>query len=68
MRHTSTPDYPRTRASATCPFCRHPKGFGLVACWPCFRSSGAKNCEPRAERVLEAFECRLIERAERDHD
>ena len=66
MKTTRTADYPRTRAHATCAFCGRAKGFGLVACWTCFRSRGVKDCDQRAEAHLEAFECCLIERAERD--
>lgn len=33
-------DYPRLRAYSHCPLCGHPKGNGLLCCWPCFNLHG----------------------------
>jgi hypothetical protein len=54
-----TPDNPRVRASLICPLCNGAKGAGLVACWPCFRSSGLKQGDPAAERRVAAREAEL---------
>lgn len=53
-------DYPRTRNCPVCPFCGQNKSHGLLACWPCFRSKGVKNCEPKAEAFLATFEAVLV--------
>jgi hypothetical protein len=49
-------DNPRVRASLVCPLCNGAKGAGLVACWPCFRSSGLKDGSASAERAVAARE------------
>lgn len=36
-------DYPRVRASLTCPLCNGTKDAGLIACWTCYRSHGMRN-------------------------
>lgn len=55
-------DHPLTRRQTVCPFCAQHKDRGLVACWPCFRSSGLKSCDCTAESMLDAFEDVLAER------
>jgi hypothetical protein len=49
-------DHPLTRAQETCPLCGGHKNIGLVACWPCFRSSGLKNDDEKAKAKLDTFE------------
>jgi hypothetical protein len=49
-------DNPRVRASLVCPLCNGAKDAGLVACWPCFRSSGLKQGDPAAEARVAARE------------
>jgi hypothetical protein len=55
-------DHPLVRASLICPLCDGAKGAGLVACWPCFRSSGLKECDPGAERIVANRETSLAAR------
>jgi hypothetical protein len=55
----SAPDHPRVRASLICPLCNSAKASGLIACWPCFRSSGLKDCDPAAERRVATREAQL---------
>jgi hypothetical protein len=57
-------DNPLTRRGFTCPLCYGPKDSGLVACWYCFKRSGLKNGEPRAEEAVSNFE-RFLESQER---
>jgi hypothetical protein len=52
----SAPDNPRVRASLVCPLCNGAKASGLVACWPCFRTSGLKQGDPAAEARIAARE------------
>jgi hypothetical protein len=49
-------DHPLTRRQTTCPFCYRHKDPYLVACWPCFRSSGLKNGDKDANERLDNFE------------
>jgi hypothetical protein len=49
-------DHPFVRAHHACPFCARQKDAGLVACWPCFRTSGLKDCDPVAEAHLDRQE------------
>jgi hypothetical protein len=49
-------DNPRVRAGFTCPICYGPKDQGLVACWPCFRSSRLRYGDPKAEQTISDFE------------
>lgn len=55
-------DHELTRRQTDCPFCKGFKDQGLVACWPCFRSSGLKYGKESAEAVLDEFEDMLIRR------
>ena len=52
-------DHERTRNQTRCPFCPRHKDTGLVACWSCFRSSGLKRGDERAQQTLDAFEAAL---------
>ena len=54
-----TNDNPRTRKQMVCPFCLGRKDVGLVACWPCFKSSGLKDGSTAAEAKLAKFEAAL---------
>jgi hypothetical protein len=49
-------DNPRVRASLVCPLCNGAKASGLVACWPCFRTSGLKEGDSLAEARVAARE------------
>jgi hypothetical protein len=55
-------DNPRVRASLVCPLCNGAKASGLVACWPCFRTSGLKQGDPAAERAIAERETSLAAR------
>lgn len=52
-------DNPNVRNHHLCPLCDGPKDVGLVACWPCFRSSGLKYGDAAAERKLTERESQL---------
>ena len=52
-------DHSFVRAHHACPFCARQKDAGLVACWPCFRTSGLKDCDPVAEAHLDRQEAWL---------
>jgi hypothetical protein len=52
-------DNPRVRASLVCPLCNGAKDRGLVACWPCFRTSGLKEGAAEPERKIAAREAQL---------
>jgi hypothetical protein len=56
-------DHIRVRNQTFCPFCGEHKDIGLVACWPCFRSSGLKYGDESAEEILSAFEAALTDEA-----
>jgi hypothetical protein len=60
-----TLDNPRTRSGFTCPICLGPKDRGLVACWYCFKTSGLKQCAPRAEKIVADFEAFLESQEQR---
>lgn len=47
-------DNPHVRASTVCPLCSGFKSQGLVACWPCYRSSDLKYGNPAAEAKIAA--------------
>jgi hypothetical protein len=49
-------DNPRVRASLVCPLCNGAKASGLVACWPCFRTSGLKEGAAAPEALVAARE------------
>lgn len=49
-------DHYLTRNQTTCPFCYRHKDLHLVACWPCFRSSGLKYGDETANERLDDFE------------
>jgi hypothetical protein len=59
-------DNPRVRAHHLCPLCNGPKDAGLVACWPCFRSSGLKNGRRDAEWRIQDRERELAKRETSD--
>lgn len=61
----ATIDNPLTRAGWTCPICLGSKDAGLVACWPCFRTSGLKQCDPKAEAKVAEFEDFLTQQERR---
>jgi hypothetical protein len=52
-------DYPRLRASTTCPLCQGEKGPGCVACWPCYRQHNLRHPNPDAERIFARIEASL---------
>lgn len=51
-------DYPKVRAHHICPVCNGAKDAGLVACWPCWRTS-VKRGDPAAERKVQEREAQL---------
>ena len=51
--------FPCVRFSLICPLCNGAKAAGLIACWPCFRTSGLKDCLPVAERIVARREALL---------
>ena len=55
-----TLDNPLTRAGWTCPICLGPKSQGLVACWDCFKTSGLKQMQEDAEKIVSDFEAFLV--------
>lgn len=58
-----TLDYPRIRANTVCPLCAQHKLEHTLVCWPCFRKHGFRQGESvQVTAILEAVECRLIER------
>jgi hypothetical protein len=52
-------DNPRVRASLVCPLCNGAKASGLIACWPCFRTSGLREGDPAADARVAAREWSL---------
>jgi hypothetical protein len=54
-------DYPHVRSSTACPLCRGRKEAGLVACWPCYRTSGLRDGNARTESIIERAEAELRE-------
>ncbi len=59
VKRTEPLDHPRVRASLTCPLCDSAKDQGLVACWPCYRTSELGYGNPDAERLIDDVEREL---------